>query len=145
LNLIFTKIIRPAFVVRRDAFTPFVDDLEIELRYGARLRFLLSFLSPHTGLACHGPRDGLLDMIPTAHPDIFGLVENSREKMRPVKILVFWNFLQHLEHSFEITPHYDGAEDSIGFGVLLQNVLHIGDARWHAPTFFPGFFGLGQK
>src|SRR4029453_9016501 len=84
-------------------------------------------------------------MIPTAHPDIFGLVENSREKVRPVKILVFGNFLQHLEHSFEITPHYDGAEDSIGFGVLLQNVLHIGDARWHAPTFFPGFFGLGQK
>src|SRR5215470_16965478 len=30
LNLIFTKIIRPAFVVRRDAVAPFVDYLEIK-------------------------------------------------------------------------------------------------------------------
>ncbi len=118
VNLIFTKIIRPAFVMRRDPFTPFVDYLEIELGYGTRLRFLLGFLSPDTCLAGHGPGDRLLDMVPAAHPDVFRPVENSREKLRSIEILVRRNFLQHLEHSFEITPHYDGAEDSIGCGVL---------------------------
>src|SRR4030095_6719183 len=55
LNSILTKIVRPAFVVRRDAVAPFVYHFEVELRYGARLRFFLSSLSPDTCLACHGP------------------------------------------------------------------------------------------
>jgi hypothetical protein len=57
-------------------------------------------------------------MIPAAHPDVFGLPENSREKLRSIEIVVRWNILQHLEHAFEITPHYDGAEHAIGCGVL---------------------------
>jgi hypothetical protein len=42
------------------------------------------------------------------------LVGNSGEKLRSIKIFVRRNFLQHLEHLFEITPHYNSAEDSIG-------------------------------
>src|SRR4029453_13116272 len=97
---------------------PFVDYFEIELGYGVRLRFLLAFLSPDTRLARHRPGDRLLDMIPAAHPDVFRLVENDRKKLRSNKILVVGNFLQQLEHSFEITPHHDGAEDSIGRSIL---------------------------
>ena len=114
LNLIFTKIIRPAFVVRHDAVAPFVDYLEIELGYGLRLRFLLGFLSPDACLACHGPGDCLLDMVPAPHPYVFRLAENSREKLRSIRSFVCGDFLQHLEHSFEITPHHDSAEDTIG-------------------------------
>jgi hypothetical protein len=73
------------------------------------------------------------------------LVDNSGEKLCSVKIFVCGNFLQHLEHSFEMTPHYNRAEDRIRCGILLQDVLHIGGARWRAPAFFPGFSGLGQK
>ena len=73
------------------------------------------------------------------------LVDNSREKLCSVKIFVCGNFLQHLEHPFKITPHYNRAEDSIRCGILLQDVLHIGCARWRAPAFFPGISGLGQK
>ena len=58
-------------------------------------------------------------MVPATHPDILGLSENGREKLRSIKILVCRNFLKHLEHSFEIAPHYDGAEGSIGCGILL--------------------------
>ena len=145
LNLILAKIIFPSFIVRRDAIAPFVDYLEIELGYGLRLRFLLGFLSPNTCLACHGPGDCLLDMVPAPHPYVFWLAENSREKLRSIQSLVCRDFLQHLEHSFEITPHYDSAENSIGCRIFPQNVLHIRDARWCAPAFFPGFFGLGQK
>ena len=131
--------------MRRDAIAPFVDHLEIELGYGLRLRFLLGFLSPNTCLACHGPGDCLLDMVPAPHPYVFWLAENSREKLPSIQSLVCRNFLQQLEHSFEITPHYDSAENSIGCRIFSQNVLHIRDARWCAPAFFPGFFGLGQK
>ena len=55
LNLIFAKIVRPAFIVCCDPVAPFVDYLEIELGYGARVQFLLPFLSPDTCLACYGP------------------------------------------------------------------------------------------
>ena len=114
VNLILTKIIRPAFVVRHDAVVPFIDYLEIELGYAPWLRFLLDFLSPDTCLACHGPGDCLLDMVPAPHPYVFRVGENSREKLRSIQSFVCGNFLQHLEHSFEITPHCDSAEDSIG-------------------------------
>src|ERR1043166_2401953 len=112
------KIIRPAFIMRRDPFAPFVDHLEIELRYGARLRFILRLLSPNTCLACYGPGNRLLDLIPAAHPDVFRLVEYSGEKLRSIKILVRGNFLQHLEHPFEITPHDNCTEDFIRCGIL---------------------------
>lgn len=131
--------------MRRDAIAPFVDHLEIELGYGLRLRFLLGFLSPNTCLACHCPGDRLLDMVPAPHPYVFWLAENSREKLPSIQSLVCRNFLQQLEHSSEITPHYDSAENSIGCRIFPQNVLHIRDARWCAPAFFPGFFGLRQK
>ena len=142
LNLIFAKIVRPAVIVCCDPVAPFVDYLEIELGYGARVRFFFCFLTPDACLACHGPGDRLLDMVPAAHPDVFRVAENSREKLRPIKIFICGNFLQHQEHSFEIAPHYDGPEDSIGCGVLPQNILHVGEARWRAPAFFPGFSGL---
>ena len=93
LNLILAKIISPSFVVRRYAIAPFVDHFEIELRYGLRLRFLLSFLSPNTCLACDGPGDCLLDMVPASHPYVFWLAENSREKLRSIQSLVCRNFL----------------------------------------------------
>src|SRR5215475_15940314 len=118
LNLIFTKIIRPTLVVPRNPVAPFVDYLEIKLWYIARLRFFLGFLGPDTGLACDGPGDRLRDVVPAAHPDVFRFAENCPEKLCSIEILVFGNFLQHLKHSLEITPHYDGAEDSIGCGVL---------------------------
>jgi hypothetical protein len=57
-------------------------------------------------------------MISPAHPNVFWFVKNSREKLRFIEIFVCRNFLQHPEHSFEITPHYDDAEDSIGCGIL---------------------------
>ena len=114
LNLILTKIISPSFVVRGDAIAPFVDYLEIELRFGLRLRFLFGFLSPNPCLACDGPGDCLLDMVPAPHPYVFWLAENSREKLLSIQSLVCRDFLQHLEHSFEITPHYDSAENPIG-------------------------------
>ena len=88
LNLIFAKIVRPAVIVCCDPVAPFVDYLEIEPGYGARMRFLLRFLTPDPCLACHGPGDGLLDMVPAAHPDVFRLAEYSREKLRSVKIFV---------------------------------------------------------
>src|SRR5262249_53217650 len=108
----------PAFIVGCDPFAPFVNDLEIELGDGTRLQFLFRSLGPDTCLACHGPGDRLRDMVPAAHPDVLWRTENGREKLPSVKICVWRNFLQHLEHAFEITPHYDGAEDSIGCGIL---------------------------
>src|SRR5215510_13524710 len=99
LNLIFTKIILPTLVVRCDPIAPFVDYLEIKFRYSPRLRFFRSFLGPYTGLACDGPGDRLLDMVPPAHPDVFRFAENSAEKLRSSEILVFGNLLQHLKHS----------------------------------------------
>src|SRR5262249_17863691 len=62
LNLILTKIVRPAFVVRHDAVVPLVDYLEIELEYGPRSRFLIGSLNPETCLACDSPGDCLLDI-----------------------------------------------------------------------------------
>src|SRR4029453_5947190 len=118
LNAILAKIIRPAFVMCRYAFTQLVDYLEIELGGDARFRFLPAFWGPHTGLACNGPGNRLLDLVPAAHPDVFRLVENNCEKLRSIQILVFGNFLQQLEHSFEIIPQYDVAEDSIGCRLL---------------------------
>src|SRR5437899_11379907 len=85
--------------------SPFVDYLEIELGYGERVRFFFCFLTPDACLACHGPGDRLLDMVPAAHPDVFRVAENSREKLRPIKIFICGNLLQHQEHSFEIAPH----------------------------------------
>ena len=74
----------PTLVVRRDAIAPFVDHLEIELGYGARLRFFLGSLGPDAGLACHGPGDRLFDMVPAPYPDVFWFVENSGEKLRSI-------------------------------------------------------------
>src|SRR5262249_17262356 len=93
LNLIFTKIIRPAFVVRCNPIAPFVDYLEIKFGYGVLLRLFLGFLGPHTRLACDGPRNRLLDMVPPAHPDVFRFAENSLQKFRSSEILVFGNLL----------------------------------------------------
>jgi len=118
LNFIFAKIICPARFVSRDPIAPFVNYLEIELWYGTQLRFFSRFLSPNAGLARHGPGDSLLDAVPAAHPDVFRRLENSSQQLRFVEILVGGNFSQHLEHSSEITPHYDSAEDSTGSRIL---------------------------
>src|SRR5436305_265453 len=81
------------------------------------------FLSPNPCLACYLPGHRLLNTVPTAHPYVFRPVENGSKKWRPIKVLVCGNFLQHLEHSPEMTPHYRKAEDSTGRGALLQNPL----------------------
>jgi len=129
LNVVFTKIICPALFVSHDSFIPSINYVEIEPECGVRLRFLARVLSPDTCLACYCPRDRLLDAVPAAHPNIFRLVENGGEKLRPSEILVCGNFLQHLEHSVEVTPHYDEAEDSTGRSVSLQNAFDICDPR----------------
>jgi hypothetical protein len=57
-------------------------------------------------------------MVPAPHPYVFRLAENSRDELRSIQSFVSGNFLQHLEHSLEITPHHDSAEDSIARGIL---------------------------
>src|SRR5213592_2846646 len=145
LNVVFMKIICPAVFVSHDPFIPGINYVEAEAGCGVRLRFLALFLTPDTCLACNCPGDCLLDAVPAAHPNILRLVENGGEKLRPGQILVCGNFLQHFEHSVEITPHYNKAEDSTGRSVSLQNTFDICDPRWSAPACFPGFSGLGQK
>src|SRR6266481_1028730 len=125
LDLIFRKIISPARFMLGDAVAPFIDHLKIELTYCARFCLCPRFLGPYTCLACYCPGDSLLNSAAAPHPDVLRFVENSGQKARSSEIPVCRNLLQHLEHSVEITPHYDSAEDAGGGRVLLQHAFHI--------------------
>src|SRR5436853_2521962 len=61
LNLIVVKIVHPAVIVCCDPVAPFVDYLEIELGYGARVRFFFCFLTSVAFFACPCPGSALLE------------------------------------------------------------------------------------
>src|SRR5436189_678870 len=77
LNLIFTKIICPAWFMSRNAVTPFVNYLEIKLQSGPRLRSAALLSSPNARLTCYRPRNRLLHLVPSPHPNVSRLVESS--------------------------------------------------------------------
>ena len=144
LDLIFAKIICPARFVRRDPVAPFVDDFEIELR-GQRV----VAISPHSFAPKHlsgmlWPRRLLARLISSAHPDVFWRLKTARESSAPLNYCIR-KFLQHLEHSFEITPHYDSPKNSIGPGIILQHAFAYRRRAMARPSVSPRFLRASTR
>jgi hypothetical protein len=137
LDVAFTKIICPARFASHDQVIQVINYVEIKARCGPHLELLARLLDPNTCLLCYGPRDRLLDAVPAAQPNIFRPVENRGEELRRIEIPVCGNFLQHLNHTVEVRPHYCQSKDSIRASVFLKDALETRGVRPTSPALFP--------
>src|SRR6266566_9748375 len=80
INLVFMKVICPAYFASHDTVIQVINDVEIKAWDGTHLGLLACFLRPNTCLQCYSPGDCLLDAVPAAHPNVFRPVENGSEE-----------------------------------------------------------------
>src|ERR1051325_359483 len=145
LEFIFAKIIGPVLLVIGDVIVAFVDRFEIEARCGVRLGAFAAFLAPNFRLRGDRPRDGLLEPVAPAQPDVFRLAKYGRQHLLETQMLVGGNLAQHSDRAFEIGPHHDETEPAIWWRPLAPHALNVGGARWTLPFLLPSLSALANE
>src|SRR5256885_489783 len=123
----------------------FVINSSFVIRASSLLPASASLFPPGFRLRRDHPRHRLLDAVAPAHPNIFGPIKNGREHFRVIEVLVSRNFMQHPNHSLEISPHHDAAKHTVWRHGLAEHAFEISGARWTVPTLLPCLAALTKK